>query len=364
MSARRVTVLLIAGILVIAGAIWVSSQRHLERATVEGEPVLQGMKSTVNDVTEIRLVKGDGTHATLRKRPSDWVVAERDYPADSGRVRKLLLDLGELQVVEEKTREPANYPQLGVEEVSSPKATGTRVEVVTPAKVFTLIAGKSSGNKSGYVRVGGAPQSLLATPQINLDADPKRWVERAIVDIPDSRIREVAVTAATGPSYTVAREKKEQSDFTVADVPKGRALSSPSAANPVAGGLASLTLDDVRRAPSAAAGAAAPAEHATFRTFDGLELQIDGRKDGDRRYIALTPRSTAKESAAAAQTLEAKLKGWEFEIPGYKYEALLRPLEELLQKKEEPKKKVETKKPAVNQTTPKSPAAKSPDAKP
>ena len=50
-----------------------------------------------------------------------------ESPADTTKVRKLLLDLGALNIVEEKTRLPANYPQLGVEDVSSPKASGTAV---------------------------------------------------------------------------------------------------------------------------------------------------------------------------------------------------------------------------------------------
>lgn len=324
MTTRRVLILLGAAVLVILGAVWLSSPRTHEGATTAGAPVIAGLGPVLNDVTEVRISKGDGTHTTLRKRASDWMVVERDYPADGGRIRKLLLDLGKLEVVEEKTREPANYAQLGVEDVTAATATGAKLEAVTPSKTFALIVGKPSGTKSGYVRLVGEPQSLLAAPQLSLDSDPKRWIERAIVDIPQDRIRSVAVKPATGPAYSVTREKKEQTDFTVAGVPKGRELSSPSAANPLAGTLAGLTLDDVRRAPADAAP-----EQATYQTFDGLTLVIAGRKDGDRRFIALTPSSTAKESALEAGKLVA-LEGWEFEIPGYKYDSIFRPLEELL----------------------------------
>ena len=156
MSARRVLLLLSAGILVILGALWLASQRHLEKATLVGDVVLPGLEKALNDVTEIHLVKGDGTRTTLKKRPGEWLVGERDYPADSGRVRKLLLDLGALRVVEEKTRNRELYAQLGVEDSASPKAAGTLVEVVTPAKTFALIVGKPSGGKSGFVRVAHA----------------------------------------------------------------------------------------------------------------------------------------------------------------------------------------------------------------
>src|ERR1700680_4802672 len=166
MTPRRVLILLIAGVAVIAGALWLASQRHLERETLAGDLVLPGLQQSLNAVTEIHLAKGDGTHTTLKKGARDWRVAERGYPADTGRVRKLLLDLSALNVVEEKTRDSEFYAQLGVEDSNSPKSTGTLVEVVTPGKTFALIVGKPAQGKSGFVRVNHTPPSLLAQPLI------------------------------------------------------------------------------------------------------------------------------------------------------------------------------------------------------
>ena len=145
MSARQVGWLLAAGLAVIAFAIWLSSRRHLERDMMVGALVLPGLEHNVNTVTKVGLRKGDGTHATLQKEGDGWRVEERGWPADVGRVRKLLLDLGALNIVEEKTRLPANYPQLGVDDVSSPKASGTLVEIASPARSWAVIIGKSSG---------------------------------------------------------------------------------------------------------------------------------------------------------------------------------------------------------------------------
>jgi hypothetical protein len=335
MTPRRVVGLLIASAVIVAIAFWLSSRGQRSDLVTAGQPVLEGLKASVNDVTELRLAKGDGTRVTLRKQPNAWTVVEREYPADSGKVRKLLLDLGALTVVEEKTSDPASYERIGVEDVKSAKAAGTQIEAVTPKKTYGLIAGRSSGMKSTYVRVSGTPKSLLASPQIMADANPKQWLDRNVVDIPEARIKEVAVTPASGPAYTVSREKKEQTDFTVSNIPKGRELSSASAANGVAGELVSFTLDDLRKAPDAAP--ASKPETATFRTFDGLEVVLTGQKDGDRRYVSLAPRSTAQETATEAQTLEARVKGWQYEIPGYKYDQLFKPLEDLLKPREDKK---------------------------
>ena len=334
MTPRRVTLLLIAGLLVIVLAIWLSSKRQVDHAPEAGAPILSGLdKGSLNSISEVRLSKGEGTKTTLKKGSEDWTVAERDYPADSGKVRKLLLDLAALNVVEEKTRLPDNYPALGVEDTTSDKATGTRIDVVTAAKTYSLIVGKTSGAKSGYVRVVNAPQSFLAAPLVTVDADPRRWVDHTLIDIPQDRIKEVAVKPATGPGYTATRDKKEQVDFTVPEVPKGRELSNPAAADPIAGSLAGVSLDDVQHAPQTPP---AGVSHAIFTTFDGLKVDVAGRKDGSKTLVSFTPSSTAKEAETEAKTLETRLKGWEFEIPSYKYDGMFRPLDDLLKKPPEP----------------------------
>lgn len=353
MTARRVTILLIAAVLVIVLAVWLSSRPQVERATLAGDPIVPGLeKSALNSITEVHLSKGDGTRTTLKKGATDWIVAEREYPADSGKVRKLLLDLAALNVVEEKTRTPENYPALGVEDPTSANATGTRVDAVTPAKTYSLIVGKSSGAKSGYVRVVNAPQSFLAAPLITLDADPRRWLDRALIDIPQDRIKEFAVKPADSPGYTATRPNKDQADFAVAEVPKGRELSNPAAADPIAGSLGGVSLDDVQHAPQTPP---AGVSHIVFSTFDGLKIDVAGRKDGTKTLVSLTPSSTAKETEAEAKTLAARLTGWEFEIPSYKYDGLFRPLEDLLKKPPEPaaKKEKGARKPApANVTSP------------
>lgn len=363
MTARRAVGLFIAALLIIAVAFWVSSRGHRSDMAVAGQPVLDGLKASVNDVTELHISKGDGTRVTLKKLPDAWQVAEREYTADSGKVRKLLLDLGSLQVVEEKTSDPASYDRIGVEDVKGAKAAGTLIEAVTPKKTYSVIVGRSAGMKSSYVRVSTAPKSYLGSPQITADANPKQWLQRDVLDIPEARIREVALTPGSGPTYTVAREKKEQTDFTVANVPKGRELSAPTAGNAVAGELVSFTLDDVRKAPADNTSGGAPIT--TFRTFDGLEVQVNGLKDGERHYVWFTPRSTAKETATEAQTLEAHTRGWQFEIPQYKYDGLFKPLEDLL-KKPEPKedKKSAADKKGASRKPPTLPSSPSPEPPP
>jgi len=335
-GARRMALLLLFAVALLGVAVWLASRRHLERATLAGDLVLPGFEQHLNELTQVKLSKVYGTHATLRKDSTGWSVAEREWSADASKVRKLLLDLGALNVVEEKTRLAANYPQLGVEDVTSPKATGTLIELVSPARSWTLIVGKSSSGKSGYVRLAGAAQSLLAAPLLIVDAEPKSWLERTLLDLGVDRVRQVEERPASGAAFSATREKKEQSEFAVTPLPKGRELTGPAAAQPIAAALGTLTLDDVSK-PGAPADTAR--SRAIYRTFDGLEVEVAGHKDGTRSLIAISARSTTQDAAAEAQKLTARLGGWEFEIPDYKYQGIFTPLEELLKKPPEPAKK-------------------------
>ena len=334
MTGRRVGMLLIAAIVVIVLGVWLSSRKVQIAENAAGTPVMKALKAQLNDVTEVRIAKGDGSHATLRKQPTGWLVGEREYPADTTKVRKLLIDLSSLSTIEAKTSDPEKYVQLGVEDVNKPTATGTRIEAVTQQQTHGIIIGKTSGAKSGYVRSMDAKQSVLATPVIEATADPKQWLDTTLLDIPEARVKEVEVAPAGSPGYKVTREKKEQTDFAVAPLPKGRELSSPGAANGHASALVLLTLTDVKKAPEGTSTVASTPPRVTFRTFDGLELQVTGHVDGEHRLISIEPKSTANETADEAQKLDARVKGWQFEIPNYKYDALFRPLEDLLNKVE------------------------------
>jgi hypothetical protein len=100
--------------------------------------------------------------------------------------------------------------------------------------------------------------------------------------------------------------------------------------------LSSLGLEDVSKA---AAAPDAKAARAVFRTFDGLEVSVSGRKDGTRSLLSLAAQSSAAAGAADAQQLSARLAGWEFQVPDYKYAAIFTTLDDLLKPLPEPAKK-------------------------
>jgi Domain of unknown function (DUF4340) len=189
------------------------------------------------------------------------------------------------------------------------------------------------------VRIPGTDSSLLAAPLVAADADPRAWLDRAVVDVPLERVREIEAHGADGITYTASRQKADDAHFGIATLPRGRELSSPAAADALGTALSAVTLDDVAHT-GATADPKAP--RTVFRTFDGLEIEATGRRDGARALLTLSARSTTPASAAEAEALNARLSGWEFEIPEYKYAAIFVPVEELLKPATQPRQKQKT----------------------
>jgi hypothetical protein len=115
----------------------------------------------------------------------------------------------------------------------------------------------------------------------------------------------------------------------------------------------SLSLEDVQ--PKANIATGKPAAQATYKTFDGLVVQLEGYKKDDKRYITLVPsydaalaeqfhvktasdtqdKSTQPANANVeeeAKQAAAKVANWAYEVPDYKFDAIFRPIDEMLKK--------------------------------
>ncbi len=370
-----------AAVLLIAG-LWLSLHRASEQADLGGGQVFADLTAALGEVTEIRLSRGDGSRTTLRKAAGGWTVVEREYPADSARVRDLALGLAGMKFIERKTSDPASYARLGVEAPDTPTATSTLVEVVAGDKKWALIVGKNAEGRAVYVRKPKEAASALVEPAITVEPDPKRWIDRALVDIPGASVHDISVKPAGGPSYLLTRAKRGDADLTLSPVPRGRSAASSMSLNGQADTLTAFSFDDMRAVPATPPAAT---DHATFRTFDGQVFEFAGRKEADKAWVTVTttrdaalaaqfpapppaapatpatpvatvpttaatpPATTASTATPApspaktpdqsAERLAARAKGLEFEIPLYKYETLFRKQEDLLEPKPEPAKK-------------------------
>src|SRR5690606_22728553 len=124
-----------------------------------------------------------------------------------------------------------------------------------------------------------------------LPDDAAGWLVPEITDIPASRVQSVTIRHEGGDTIAIRKADAGDTNFTVDNIPEGRELSYPSVANSIASALDNLNLDDVRRAGAGAAdseGDVEPSRVTTvFRTFDGLEVTVESTGTEDETWIRL-----------------------------------------------------------------------------
>ena len=322
MSRRRFVALLIAALVAISGALYLSTGRVLARDT-QGMPLMPALANELNTVTELSVRKGSATPAvTIHKQGAQWSVVERaNYPADVSKLRRLLLALADARIREEKTSNPASYSIIGVEDPSQPGAAGAQIEVTAQDGKHAVIVGKPSARGS-FVRRAGENTSYLAEPAISFEAEPRFWIDTRLLDLAADKIQSIEAKPAAGPAYAVRSDgaiAPAKTTFALTGVPGGRKALDSQQLAPSSATFGALAADDV-----AAVGDLdfSKPSIVTVTMSDGNVVTFTGATIGGKRWIQV---SQTKDAAFTAKTA-----GRAFEISDYSYDAIFKPLEQLL----------------------------------
>ena len=278
---------LLASGLLLAVVLMKNKGSSSEAALSNDAPVVPGLSAELNSVSGIKLSGASNTPIiTLKRTDKGWVASSIDgYGADVSKIRDYLIKLSEAKIREAKTANPASYSKLGVEDLTAADAKGILLELEgtkTPVKlILGSIAG--SGGQGVYVRKPGEKQSYLASGQIRPEASVNSWIQAEITNIAVNRVQEVTITPPTGDKLVVRKNKVEDADWAVLNVPKGKALSSPSIGNQVAGTLDALRLESVLSAALAEPDLA-QTYIARFVTFEGLVVNVTAWEKDSKGY--------------------------------------------------------------------------------
>ena len=350
MSRQRFIALAAAALLVISGAMYLSSQRNLPR-DAHGAPLLPSLASELNTVSSLSVRRGSAAPSvTVHEQAGKWTVAERaDYPADVSKLRKLLLALNDAKIIEQKTANPASFAVIGVEDPTSAGATGAEISFTARDGKHSVIVGKPVGN-GNFARRGGENTSYIVEPGISFEAEPRYWIDSRLIDIAAADIQSIEIKPAAGSPYTVHRAAARGGDFVLDGVPPGRKAAEPASLAPSPTTYSALTADDVTPAAGIDFGKATVA---TLTLSNGNVITMTGATSGDKHWVSLQASKDAALNAMAA--------GRAFELSGYRFDAIFRPLEQLLVPKEPPpgthKAKPTTKEPSPPTKPPSTPAS-------
>lgn len=367
MNNKLLAALLLA--VVLGGMAWKISSDKAPQTEVTRSALYAGLLDRLNDVSRIELKSGDNS-TTLKRANDQWTVANRDdFPAEPAAVKRLLLGLADLQIVEAKTSLPDSYARIGVADAGT-GSDSMQVELhgAKDDTLAALIVGhkRESGQQSQrYVRRAGEAQSYLVNGRVEASADPITWLDARIVDVDTARVRQVVIAPTDGAQITIAKHKPRDNFFELVDVPAGKAPRSKALVSSLGAVLLDLRFNSV--AAAARFAEVKPIRHSTVETFDGLvahieEFEADGKTWArfDFAYDAgKVDAQAAKEAAPAADEpppvpgtepakpaaetapkesveaeaarLKARTAGWVYELPDYKMRMLGKRLDDLVQ---------------------------------
>jgi hypothetical protein len=198
--------LLLAGLLLLQVLLILLLRSPSSRGggAAEARPLLPALAA----MTPVRIELGDGEDALdLVRGGTGWTVVEAGgYPADGGKVERLIEDLRALKVRSPVVSGSRYHGTLGVDE-DEPEARVRLWEKPSGEPTVELLLGTSPGYRSSHARREGESEvyevrGLMAQ---DLRPEPGAWVERKLVDVPVERIAGLSLTNPEG-AFELARE--------------------------------------------------------------------------------------------------------------------------------------------------------------
>jgi len=364
----KTLLILLALVALVAAAIFLMdapAERGGDAAQARiGQPLFPDLKDKLNDVTALTVTSEVG-QVSVTRDGEQWHVAAKDgYPADFDTVRRTLIAVSDLGVLEAKTAKPELFGKLGVEDPAGAEATSTLLTLqgADGKPLAALVVGKPGpGRDTLYVRRATENLSWLVRGPLAVPRTASQWIDLHLPKLDPNRVKDVTVTHADGDAVTVAREKKDDAIWDVQDMGADMQPSSPTVGRVLAAALESVDFEDVRAAATAPLAGESQAV-TTFTTFDGLRLTVTSAVADGKTWFTFAasqldtpappatdaPATDAVATDAAAETvaadaaaaaavtkevadLNARLSNWVYALPDYRANNLRKHKSDLVQ---------------------------------
>ncbi len=331
-------------IAVIAASVSVFQQRALTTFTTDRERAFAVLADRLNDAARVEIVSSEARFALVRKGQA-WGLEDRaNYPVHYDRIKRAIVGLAELALLEAKTSDPARHERLQLNEPDHEDAESVRFAVkdATGETLAAGVLGKQNPNLFGesgggtYLRRGTDAQAWLAEGEVTLGKTRNDWLIRDIVDIDAEAVRRAVIRQPDGAQIVVHKDTETNGTFTLDGVPAGGTLKDSGEAKNLAGGLWRLTFEDVR--PAAEIAFPPRLNTAEYETFDGLKIRVEMTTVDEivwGRFSASAEGATGEAAAAVAEraeTINRRAKGWVYELSAGEGEKLTTRIEDILEK--------------------------------
>jgi hypothetical protein len=339
-TARGILVLGVLTLVALTLALFIARPSGSPEAPVS-EPLVPGLYEIVNEVSAIDVIGPDGeTVVSLRRERERWRVSERDgFEANFERVHDLLRDLASGRRASPRTENPDWYGRLGVIEPGQPDASGMLVRFPDSGLPSLIVGRPDSAGQGHFVRLENERQSWISDRTLDVPARLTAWLERSVMDIPARELSEVTIRHPDGDTVNLRAADEDGELWVLMNVPDERDAVEGWRLRPVAGGLSSVSLEDVRPAGSIPDEAV----RALYRTRDGLNFLASLFEDEGGHWVHF--RVSAELAAVSedeqlerseedllidAAAVDDRLSAWHYRISSRKFETMTRRLDDLL----------------------------------
>ena len=195
-------------------------------------------RALINDIdaeslSRIEVSKG-GETVVLQRSGEDFLVESKDsYPADGGRINKVINDCMGITLVREISESEESHQALGVDEGED--STVVRF-LAGDQELLGVVVGNAEG-AGNYVRLRGESKVYLSEGAVLLDTASLDYVDKTIASI--ERLEQVEVSG-NGDPYIVA---KKETGITLEGIPEGMVVKGTSHEQ-VFNAASNLTFDD------------------------------------------------------------------------------------------------------------------------
>jgi len=293
-----------------------------------------------------------GSRRVVLIRDGDgWVVQQKDgYPAEPERVRGMLSALTSMPALQRQQAGADQFSGLGVagDNDESTRVSLKRGDGETLRTIFIGLERAAPGAEdleAYYVRAADSDTVWLADADLAFPADPMAWLNKEAFAVSRARIRELKTAPDPGKAVHIRRATVEDATFSGVGLPEDIELEGQWVLGELVVPFNSMSFTDVRRAetPLEPGGEA----QGFVTTFDGVKLwySVEARDGGQwARFAAESvggateeeedtgDAESAGQSPVSAETLNERLRRWEFRLPEFHAERMRRSVADLPRK--------------------------------
>ncbi len=296
------------------------------------------------------VIKAGGETANLKRVGGVFTVSDSDgYPAMNSKVNELFTSLMDIETEELLTDNPDNFEDL---EVSEEKAqTIVRLTGKDGNGITGIVVGKRNEQGDANVRLVNSDKVFICSKIPYIPTQSRNFLDQQLIQIEKKNIVSVTMTDEGGETYTMQSQPGSDEITLAGGMPAGKKLHDNHTF--VFNALAGLRFKNVMAEGSKPQNLTLNRTYITKLKDTATYILKLGDKDGktyatvsadfgDKTAISARDVQGASEeqlkkneakllAMEAVEKVNAKCKGWVFELPSYKVKYLTMSLDEILE---------------------------------